>query len=120
MADLDQRTAKAFDFAADVAKQLITLVTAVFGTTVAFAKDIVPHTSAYQRGLLTAGWVLLLLSLLAGVAVLMQLTGQLGSSSPALERPTIYRASIRRAMAAQAVLFLLGLIAIMIAARDAL
>lgn len=96
---MDKRTEKAFDFASDATKQLITLSTGVLALTITFAKDILSNVSGMTSVLLVVGWVLYLLSIACGIWTLLALTGNLApmgsSSEPGNEDPQSQRASIR-------------------------
>lgn len=75
---MEDNVAKAFDFANDLTKQLLTLATAVLTLSVGFIKDLVPAT---QRELsfwpLEVSWLLLFLSIFFGVLMMQALTGHL-------------------------------------------
>lgn len=70
---------KSFDFAADVAKQLITLATAIITVMITFSKDIFGTNNHYIAWLLSS-WILFLLSIVFGIFTLMALTGVLAQS----------------------------------------
>jgi hypothetical protein len=76
---MDEHRKKAFDFASDVAKQLITLSTGIIAVSVTFSKDIVKNTanSKYAIILMAVGSFIYLLSILAGLWHLYALTGEL-------------------------------------------
>jgi|ERR1700733_2006396 len=74
---LTKRQEKAFDFAGDLAKQLITLSTAIIVATTAFHKDVFGHEPLCVLLIMCLGWVCLLLCAGAGVGALMALTGAL-------------------------------------------
>lgn len=63
---------KAIDFAADIAKQMVTLSTGIVTITILFSKEI-----AFGRSWAVAAWVVFLISTLAGLWTLMSLTGTL-------------------------------------------
>ncbi len=67
---------KAFDFAADTTKQLISISTGIIALMVTFSKDIVGN-SINSKGLLTWTWGIFILSIIFGVFTLMALTGTL-------------------------------------------
>jgi hypothetical protein len=69
---MDDREKKAFDFAADLTKQLITLSTGIVTITLLLSKDFVG-----PRLLALAAWSFYLLSTVFGLWVLMALTGTL-------------------------------------------
>lgn len=68
---------KAFDFAADTTKQLITISTAIITLTVTFSKDILGDSIDSPKELLIATWAVFIVSIICGVLTLMTLTGTL-------------------------------------------
>lgn len=69
---MNEREKKAFDFAADLTKQLITLSTGIVTITLLFSKDLTgPRTLAVWA------WTFYLLSTICGLWALMALTGTL-------------------------------------------
>jgi hypothetical protein len=102
----------AFNFAKELAVQLITLSTAVIGFTVTFSKELDVPITSWRLGLI-ACWVLFLLSIVGGVWTLMALTGSLAPiDNPG--SPTELGSNVRIAAATQIVLFGLGLIVLII------
>ena len=71
---------KAFDFASDLTKQLITLATGILALTIPFAKDVLGGTTQSRSELQTA-WILYLLSIFFGLWTLAALTGELEQST---------------------------------------
>jgi len=69
---MNERQKKAFDFASDLTKQLITLSTAIVTITLLLSKDFVG-----PRLLAVAAWTFYLLSTVCGLWALMALTGTL-------------------------------------------
>jgi hypothetical protein len=69
---MDEQSKKAFDFAADLTKQLITLSTSIVTLTLLFSKDVLE-----PRWLAVAVWVVFLISIICGLMALMALTGTL-------------------------------------------
>jgi hypothetical protein len=69
---MNERETKAFDFAADLTKQLITLSTGIVTITLLFSKDLTG-----PRWLAVCAWVSYLLSTVFGLWALMALTGTL-------------------------------------------
>lgn len=84
---------KAFDFAGDLTKQLITLSTGVIALTVSFLKDATDGVSNVAHVLLAAAWGFYLLSIVFGVGTLMGLTGNLGKHGEG--EASIYSKNIR-------------------------
>lgn len=68
---------KAFDFAADTTKQLITIATAIITLTVTFSKDILGGADNAPKTLLVWTWAVFICSIICGVVTLMTLTGTL-------------------------------------------
>jgi hypothetical protein len=67
---------KAFEFAADMTKQLISLSTGTIAITATFLRNVATMRPV-RRSLLFVSWGLLLVSTVAGLGVLSALTGQL-------------------------------------------
>jgi uncharacterized membrane protein (DUF485 family) len=74
---MEEHQKKAFDFAADLTKQLITLSTGIIALTVTFSKDIMGGVDQENRYLLLLSWIFFVLSLFFGLLTLMALTGNL-------------------------------------------
>lgn len=91
---------KAFDFASDLTKQLITLSVGVIALTVTFVKDVkgTAHT------LLVVSWAIYLVSILFGVATMMALAGNLERPGDNA-KPSIYAGNIRMLAGIQVVAF---------------
>lgn len=68
---------KAFDFASDTTKQLITIATAIITLTVTFSKDIIGGIDDAPKTLLVVTWAFYIVSIFFGVLTLMTLTGTL-------------------------------------------
>jgi len=103
---------KAFDFASDLAKQLITLSTGILALTITFTKEFVKDFSTARPRLLLVTWLLYLFAILMGIATLMSLTGSLtiSANSPA-ELPT-FRPGVFLFSALQILAFLAGTISL--------
>jgi hypothetical protein len=74
---MEERQKKAFDFAVDLTKQLITLATVIITLTVTFSKDIIGVVDDSNRTLLLLSWIVFIISILFGILTLMALTGNL-------------------------------------------
>ena len=109
---------KAFDFAQETTKQLLTLSTAVIALTIAFTKDIVAGGSTISKVLLGLSWASYLLSALGGILTLMALTGTLGAAGRS--EPSIMSKNITRPAGLQAVAFVVGLVLTIVAGAVAL
>ncbi|QCK16540.1 hypothetical protein [Mangrovivirga cuniculi] len=68
---------KAFDFAADTSKQLITLSTAIITLTITFSKDIIGVANISNSSSIFWAWGIFILSVIFGIWTLMALTGSL-------------------------------------------
>jgi len=98
---------QAFDFASDSTKQLITMATGVVTVTVLFSKDL----DSVSRYLALAAWIALTLSVMSGVAALLNMSGNLHNAADDIYRaPTIKAFGIRFFSLGQIGLFLCGII----------
>jgi hypothetical protein len=99
---MNSRISKAFDFASDITKQLITLSTGVIGAVITFGDHglIVKASTVIVWALGIYG-----LSAMAGALTLMALTGQLGSPHITAQNCTPYASSVRVWSSAQVILF---------------
>jgi len=68
---------KAYDFASDTTKQLITLATGIIALTITFSKDIIGASKLTNSSLIFWSWGLFILSIFSGIWTLMALTGNL-------------------------------------------
>lgn len=82
------------EFAADVAKQLITLATGVIALTVTFTRDLVARASRWAMICLRTSWVFYSLSVLFGIISLMAITGELAPVDLAT-RDLVMEANVR-------------------------
>jgi hypothetical protein len=93
---------KAFDFAADLTKQLITLATLIIGAVVTFFDK--AHIQRYDA--LKIPLLIYFASMVFGVLTLMALTGILGRAGEAT--PEVYSPNVRILSALQILTFLIG------------
>lgn len=100
---------QAFDFAADATKQLITVATGVVTATAVFSKDL--DTTARYWAL--ASWIVLTISVLFGLAALLNMTGNLHNAI-VNSVPPILSDGIQFFSKLQLGSFLLGIILVMI------
>jgi hypothetical protein len=101
--ELPTKIEKAFAFAQEAVKQMITLSTAIFTLTLAFLKDVAP--AGTDTTLLELAWAGYLVSVVCGLFTLMNLAGQLQTASS----PSIYAPGIKFFGILQALLFLAAL-----------
>jgi hypothetical protein len=91
---MDEQRKKAFEFASDLTKQLITLATGILAITITFSKDIVRAVgtqAAVPRCAVFAmmiAWVVYLFSIGFGIWTLMALTGELEPRGEKATEPT--------------------------------
>src|ERR1700690_1310313 len=105
---MDEASKKAFDFAADLTKQLITVASAIVTLTVTFSKD----TPAPARTWAYAAWSFFLLSILLGFGALMCMTGELQPKKDkgvGKANPSIWKGNVTAFSAAQIVVFLVAI-----------
>ncbi len=103
-APVDTRTQKAFEFAVDGTKQLLTLSAAILAVTVTIARDI-----AGEPEFLLAAWVTFLVSLVCGVFALYALMVELDPGKQGQDRaPTLAASGVRAPSFAQIGFFLVG------------
>lgn len=108
---MTEESKKAFDFAADTVKQLITLATGIIAITITFSKDIIGASMLTNSTLIIISWALFICSILSGIIALMALTGTLQPmQNNTTATPNIYSKNVRNPTIAQIVLFFLGLI----------
>lgn len=74
---MEENVKKAFDFAADATKQLITLSTAIIALTITFSKDIIGAANIGNSYSIFTAWILFILSIVFGILTLLALTGTL-------------------------------------------
>lgn len=105
---MDDQTKTAFASASDTSKQLITLATGVLALEITFAKDIVGRLDETARWLIGGSWVLLVVSIVAGVWTLLALTGSLAQATAPTPQ-SIFGGNVKRPAIAQILLFLGGM-----------
>ena len=92
---MDRRTEIAFQYAADVTKQIIAISTAILILTITFIKDILhPELVSCLRYLIVVAWFFYFLTIVFGVLALAALTGTLQPKTDTKKDPTIWERSI--------------------------
>lgn len=106
---MDEARKKAFDLAAEVHKQLITLATAIITITISFSKDVFGG-GQNPIALVKIAWVLYLASILFGIMSLMAITGTLDEDRRLRDGgfPSLKDGSIRRLARIHVISFLLA------------
>lgn len=114
---MTDRFDKAFDFAQDTTKQIVTLSSGIIAITLTFLNGKLKSYPTPTRMWLEVGWALYLVSILFGVVTLMALSGNLERPNEPGEKekqPSIYRGNIRGPSILQMLLFLLATIATLV------
>jgi hypothetical protein len=102
---------KAFDFAQELCKQLITLATSLIALTITFWKDVIAPQQVHSPSLAYWSWYALLASVFCGIWMLMALTGVLAPTNAAAGRkPSIRASSVVIPSALQILAFIAGLL----------
>ncbi|WP_312900174.1 hypothetical protein [Chryseobacterium taichungense] len=109
---MTEESKKAFDFAADTIKQLITLASGIIALTITFSKDILGSTSTVGVYWMYISWLFYIISIAFGILALLSITGTLEPQSQHSQTPSpsIYDKNIRNKAAFQIISFLLALI----------
>ncbi len=108
---MDPKQQKAFEFAADLSKQLVnyTAIYLIAPLTITFWKDLLPAGSVHMKWLAYWSWYSLLVSAVCGIWMLMALTGTLEPlDDPAATAPTIRGRNVTVPSTLQIVSFLAG------------
>jgi hypothetical protein len=105
----EERLKKAFDFSADLTKQLITLATGIIALTITFSHDFLHSPDRAPKGLAYAAWGFFLFSVAAGIMALSALTGNLDARDK--KKPlTIYAPNVMLFSISQFLSFGVGLL----------
>ena len=96
---MDEQAKRAFDFASDLAKQLITLSTSIVTVTLLFSEHF-PRSEWAKTA-----WVCYLLATLCGIWSLMALTGTIADASESFSTASIYKSNVRIPATLQIVFF---------------
>ncbi|MCP9234390.1 hypothetical protein [Lewinella sp. JB7] len=104
---------KAFDFAAESTKLLITLSTGMIALTITFSQAFISDTAKATLWPLLVAWACYLVSVVFGIATMLSLTGTLSEVNSADEtgasEPSVYAPSITGKSLLQIAFFLLAL-----------
>ena len=107
---LDDITTKAFDFAQDVTKQVLTLATGIIALTITFFKNFANHAPHTAEILMGWSWVAYLASVVFGLFTLMALTGTLQPVRPGNIKLSIQGVNIRLPALVQLACFFIALV----------
>jgi|SRR5215469_11935329 len=117
---MDESLKKAFDFAADLAKQLITLSTGIVTVTITFAKDFLPKEATLEaKRWAIFAWYAFFASIVCGVWTLMALTGTLDQKPGNTIRISIRGGNVVVPASLQILLFLSGMLLAIFFAKQA-
>jgi len=113
---MTDRFDKAFDFAQDTTKQIVTLASGIIAITLTFLNGRLTNYPSDTRTWLEVGWALYLVSVLFGIVTLMALSGNLerpgtDKTTNKANEPSIYRCNIRGPSILQVLLFLAATVA---------
>ena len=106
---MEENIKKAFDFACETTKQLITLSTGIITVTITFSKDILAMGKGGHNIILMASWILFLLSIILGVWTLMALTGELEPVGKEVKKPSIRGKNVTFPSTLQILFFLMAI-----------
>lgn len=115
----DERIKKAFDFAADLTKQLITLATGMIALTITFNKDFLGSSQNADKGLAYSAWYWFLASIFFGIFTLCALTGNLDAKDKS-KTPWIFAPNIIIFSIPQFITFFVGMWLTILYARSSL
>jgi hypothetical protein len=104
---------KAFDFAQESTKQLITLAVGIIALSITFAKDFVRTVNPTARGWALLAWAALLVSVFFGLWTLLALTGSL-EPKDASTRVSTRGTNVVVPAALQVLTFFIGLVLIVV------
>jgi hypothetical protein len=102
--ELDPRNDKAFAFAQESTKQLLTLSTAVLALTLTFLKDVADKSA--PKWIISVGWIGYVLSIVFGILTLMALAGNMEGEGGDSSQPSIYAGNIRLLAGLQVLTFI--------------
>ena len=104
---IDPDPFKAFEFAKEIATELIALSTGIIALTITFSKDFLRSASSGSRRLAVTSWGFFFASLIFGMWTLMALTGNLepANGAPIL---SVRRSNVAIPAALQILTFLVG------------
>jgi hypothetical protein len=111
---VDERRQKAFDFAADSSRQMVTLSTAIVALTVTFASEIFGNPSDLETSVLVAAWIAYLASIIGGVWTMLALTGTLEPTNGETVDPSIRGGNVRTPAFVQTIAFVLATLLIVV------
>ena len=113
---MDDRVKLGFDYAKEIATQLITLSTAFLALTITFTKEFLAANPTGGRGWLTAAWILHCIAICCGVWSLLALTGTLMPLTPdhRLLRELTLASNVRTPAFLQIVSFAIGTIVMVV------
>ena len=107
--DISDKLKKAFDFAQDTTKQLISLATGIIAITITFTNDILKNLPSGTKVYLGLSWLIFFLSIIFGVWALLAMTGSLEPKKGEKESISIRGSNVTLPSALQIISFLLGL-----------
>ena len=112
-------TEKAFTFASDIVKQVLTLASAILGVTVTFQKDILLDQGGWTERFLKGAWGALAVCVVFGLLALGAMTGQFASRQGAVGPPSVNSGSTRAFAIMQLLAFGIAIVLVMVFALTA-
>ena len=110
---MDTRTQTAFQGAADVIKQFITIATVIIAFTVSLSKDFIVNVAPDAKEIAYQSWYWYLGSTILGLVALMRLVGIMGSDRPelsSLDHAKVYDSVTQLLSFLQILTFVIGVI----------
>jgi hypothetical protein len=93
---MDERNAKAFDYARGLTTQLLTLSTGIIAVTLTFAKNFLNGATGSARNCLAFGWLAFVISILAGLIAWMGMVSQLSPCNSQQDKaPSIWDLAVQ-------------------------
>jgi hypothetical protein len=108
---LADNVSKAFDLAQDASKQVLTISAGIVVLTITFFDDFGAHAPHAPKILMAVGWVIYLISMIAGIFFLHTLAGNLQGGT----KLSIYEENARTLSLVQIIAFLLAVLVTIIA-----
>lgn len=108
---MDGKAEKAFEFAQETTKQLITLSSAMLALTITFVKELTGAVEGWQKYVLGASWIFNIGSIVCGLLTLMALTAELepdpkDSVKGSTPQPSIWSPSVVSSTRIQVIAFI--------------
>lgn len=107
---MDDRSQKAFEFAQETTKQLLTLSTGIIALTITFSTDVLKQVPSEAKLFLVWAWLAYIVSTIFGIWTLMALTGTLEPKDKSKVPASIRGGNVTIPSTIQILSFLVGII----------